>query len=387
MEVTRRRVLGSLAAWAVAEWASRHSFGLGRGRKGAGGPKAIVLAVGGIRSAESFSETGFANIPHLHGELLPQATFFRHVRNAGVTSHFNTTSSIVTGNWQRVDDWGRMPPATPTVFEYMRKSLGLPRNDVWFISSNKALTSRIGASSSFGYGPDYGANVLFPKQMMIDAVVNAASHGREAHTASRAAMAPELASMLDANNFEGLGWSVGGGAAAVDRRTKGAVLRAIEDLSRGASPVTGDEFTWLVALEVMHRFAPSVLVITFSDVEVAHFGSYALHLAGIHGMDSLAREVWDEIQSDPHYRDQTTLFVLPEFGRDFDGSPTNGFFNHRFDNDCTRVTWMLCLGAGARAGETVERPVQHVDICPTVASLWGLKLPPMQGMALPEIRL
>lgn len=162
---------------------------------------------------------------------------------------------------------------TPTIFEYMRRFLKLPQNDVWFISSNKALTSRIGANSAVGYGPNYGANVLFPKQMLIDAVINAAFHRRAAHTASRTTMAPELASMLGADNFEGLGWSVDGDDATLERRTRGAVMRAVEDLSHGASPVTGDEFTYFVTLEVMRRFTPSLLVMSFSDVEVAHFGS------------------------------------------------------------------------------------------------------------------
>src|SRR5258708_23953590 len=32
-----------------------------------------------------------------------------------------STASLVTGNWQRVDDFGFQPPASPTIFEYYRK--------------------------------------------------------------------------------------------------------------------------------------------------------------------------------------------------------------------------------------------------------------------------
>lgn len=387
MEMTRRQMLRSLAAAMAAELGSRPACGIGGDPDRSIGPKVILVAVGGIRRAETFSATGLPNIPHLSGELQPNSTFFTCVRNEGVTSHYNTTSSILTGNWQRVDDWGRTPPESPTIFEYARTQLRLPQDDTWFISSNKALTSRIGASSVRGYGPRYGANVVFPKQMLIDAVVNAAAHGRAAHTADRASMAPELAAMLESANFEGLGWSVAGESSNLNDATRAAVTQAIDDLARGTSPVTGDEFTCLVAVEVMRRFAPSLLVMSFSDVEVAHFGSWALHLAGIRTMDALIGELWNEVQQNPRYRGQTTLLVLPEFGRDFDGSPTNGFFNHRFDNDCTRMTWMMCLGVGARAGQVVDRPVRHVDICPTIASLWKLRLPAMQGSPLAEIHL
>jgi hypothetical protein len=387
MDVSRRNLLRLLAGLVVAE-----SLPLPAGARinktgHTDRPKVIVVACGGVRRAETFSGKGLANIPHLHQDLLPRSVFFPAVRNDGVTSHYNTISSILTGNWQRVDDWGKVPPASPTIFEYLRKHLKMAQDDVWLISSNKALTNRIGASSMAEYGVPYGANVLFPKQLLINAVVNAAAKGRAAHTADRVSMQPELASMLEASNYEGLGWSVEGETSALSASVRSSMLQAIEQLVKASAPVTGDDFTFLVATEVMRQFAPDFLVVTFSDVEVAHFGSYSLHLAGIRTMDRLLHELWAEIQSNAAYRDRTTLFVMPEFGRDLDGSPTNGFFNHRLDNDSTRLTWMMCLGAGARRSNVIERPVRLVDVCPTIAGLFGVNTQTMQGRALPEIRL
>lgn len=334
---------------------------------------------------ETFSEEGIANIPHLYSELLPQGMFFPVVENAGVTSHYNTISSLLTGNWQRIDDWGKYPPKSPTLFEYVRKSQNLPQQSAWFISSNKALTSHIGASDVRGYGPGWGANVIFPKQMLINAVVSAAAQGRAAATADRRSMQREIESMLAAENYEGLGWSIAGDGLMPDPGTRTVVLSAIEDLVRTNAPVTGDEFTCLVAIEIMRRFAPGLLVITFSDVEVAHFGSYSLHVAGIRTLDRLVWELWNEVQSSSSYRGRTTLLVLPEFGRDLDGSTTNGFFNHRQDRDSTRLTWMMCLGPAVAAGKIVERPVRHVDLCPTIAKLFGVRISDVQGTAIPEI--
>jgi hypothetical protein len=135
----------------------------------------------------------------------------------------------------------------------------------------------------------------------------------------------------------------------------------------------------------MRRFAPSLLVITFSDVEVAHFGSYSLHLAGIRTMDRLVYELWNVVQAHPSYSGRTTLFVLPEFGRDFDGSNSNGFFNHRSGDDSTSLTWMMCLGEAARSADVIERPVQHIDLCPTIAGLFGIKGLDLPGKALPGL--
>src|SRR5205807_9089501 len=85
------------------------------------GRKVIIVTFGGgVRYSETFSPDGLRNIPRL-AELRPQGHFFRTCSNSGVLSHFNSTGSIVTGNWQRVDDFGFQPPASPTIFELYRK--------------------------------------------------------------------------------------------------------------------------------------------------------------------------------------------------------------------------------------------------------------------------
>jgi hypothetical protein len=198
-------------------------------------------------------------------------------------------------------------------------------------------------------------------------------------------MQPEIEAMLHANNYEGLGWSVSGDASSLDASTQITIQKAIDDLVRTNVPVTGDEFTFLVSLEVMRRFAPSFLVMTFSDMEVAHFGSYSLYVTGIRTVDRLASELWSQVQALPAYRGKTTLFVLPEFGRDLDGSNTNGFFNHRLNDDSTRLTWMMCLGEAAQHIQAVERTVQQIDICPTIAGLFGLSGLDLPGKPLPGL--
>ena len=113
--------------------------------------------------------------------------------------------------------------------------------------------------------------------------------------------------------------------------------------------------------------------------------SYALHLAGIRTADRLAWQLWQEIQSNPEYKDKTTMIVLPEFGRDPDGSSTNGFFNHRANADSTRDTWMMALGAAAGKPRVVDRPIRHIDLCPTLAGLLGCPPLEMQGRTIAEL--
>ena len=348
--------------------------------------KVLLVIVGGVRRAETFSPEGFENIPHLTGDLLPQSLFYPHARNEGVTAHFNAISSILTGNWQRVDDWGKLAPTTPTLFEQFRKQQRTDRSDTWVVASNKALTSMIGASSDTDYGPAYGANVLFPKQLMIMAVAEALRGGRTANMADRSKVEAELESAMEGSNYEGLGWNVFDAADRLDPRVENSIKTALASFVHAGGPTSGDELTFYMAREVMRKFSPRVLVIAFSDVEAAHFGSYALHLSGIKTADRLTYQIWQEVEANPDYRGKTTMVVLPEFGRDPDGSSTNGFFNHRANEDSTRDTWMMALGAAIDKPQIIERPIRHVDLCPTLAGLLGCRPLDVQGAMLKEFR-
>ena len=348
--------------------------------------KVILVVIGGVRRAESFSHEGLENIPHLTPDLLPRSLFYAHARNEGVTAHFNAISSILTGNWQRVDDWGKLAPTTPTLFEQFRKSNHADRSDTWVVASNKALTSLIGASSASGYGPEYGANVVFPKQLMLTAVEEALRSGRTANMADRMKVEAELQNALEGSNFEGLGWNVFDAADQLDPRVEASIKTAIANFVRSGGPTSGDELTFFMTREVMRKFAPSVLTVAFSDVEAAHFGSYSLHVSGIRTADRLAYQLWQEVEANPDYRGKTTMVILPEFGRDPDGSSTNGFFNHRANEDSTRDTWMMALGAAIDKPQIIERPIRHVDVCPTLTEILNCRGIESQGARLAEFR-
>jgi len=343
----------------------------------------IVVIPGGVRRQETFSERGKKNIPHLYQDLLPSGVFYSSVRNEGVTSHFNSISSIVTGNWQRVDDWGLQPPTTPTLFEYARKQLGLDPGEVWLISSNKVVTEQIGASNATAYGPGYKANVVFPKQLLVTAVEEAIGKGRHQNMMDRAKMQEEIEAVLRSSNYEGLGWNIIGERKSGE--TLAPVESAIQQFVRSNAPTTGDQLTYYVTIEIMRQYAPSILFVNFSDIEAAHFGSYTLHLAGIRNTDRLIYELWQQAQANPEYRGNTLMVILPEFGRDPDGSNTNGFLNHRTSDDSCRRVWMMCLGQPLSRPQVIDRTVRQVDVCPSLALWMGCLATESAGSTLAEL--
>ena len=163
------------------------------------------------------------------------------------------------------------------------------------------------------------------------------------------------------------------------------LTRSLVDYINGPeSPTSGDELTFFITREVMREFAPRLILVNFWDMDVAHWGSYSLYLQAITRTDRLTGMLWDEVQSNPRYKDKTTVLILPELGRDGDINAANGFLNHRSGDVSCRQMWMLAMGGGIKAGET-ERPLQHVDIAATAASLLEVGTGEMAGRPAREI--
>jgi hypothetical protein len=373
-----------MAAMVVARVAATNLRGEGRARTRLD-RRLIIVVTGGMRAQETFSQTGQANIPHLTQNLLPHALFYSNARNEGVTSHFNSISSILTGNWQRVDDWGNQAPSTPTLFEYARRQRDLAKDGVWMVASNKALTHRIGASTAGTYGPGFGANVVFPKALLLAAVEEAIQKGRQNSMADRNKLQREIEAIVEGSDYEGLGWDVLGNTRRLDSSFEASVQNAIQQFVHSNSAATGDQLTFFVAVEIMRQYVPSLLVVNLSDVEVAHFGSYSMHLAGVRNTDRLIYELWQEVNANAEYRDKTLMVIVPEFGRDPDGSNTNGFFNHRANAETCRRIWMMCLGQHLARPQIIERPVRLIDVCPSLSRWLACQAPESAGARLEEI--
>jgi len=75
--------------------------------------KVVLATLAGVRRQETWAAHGARQHPSLARRPVAQALFYENCVNEGVTSHFNTISSILTGVWQHVDDWGRDLRATP----------------------------------------------------------------------------------------------------------------------------------------------------------------------------------------------------------------------------------------------------------------------------------
>jgi hypothetical protein len=78
------------------------------------------------------------------------------------------------------------------------------------------------------------------------------------------------------------------------------------------------------------------------------------------------------VQAHPEYKDRTSLYIMPDFGRDADGDPAgNGFQHHRTGGALARTTWLLALGPHIRQNVSVDRAIESIDLVPTIGCQYG----------------
>ena len=332
----------------------------------------MVTFGGGARDDETFMPDGRENIPHLLGELLPQATFFSQVVNRGILGHYVANASLATGVYETINNFIAAPPQHPTVFEYFRKDLKRPSSDVWVIAPSVGF-DRIGESRHPAYGPGFGANVVLPK-WLLSAAMPAGSR-------------TEFEALLH-NNYEAPLRPPEPGAREVDLERMTAVLEvSVSDFLAGARNLESpDELSVFIARRVMRQLSPSLLWITLHDIDIAHAGTFSLYIDGIRRTDRLCAEIWKMIQADPEYAGRTTMFILPDFGRDSDEQAGgNGFQHHRTGDARSRTTWMMVLGPGIRDNVLIDRPIDSMDLVPTLGAYFGFTPQFAQGARITEL--
>ena len=342
------------------------------------GRKVVVVTFGGgARDDETFSLDGQRNIPHLLNDLAPQSCFFTQVVNRGILGHYVATASIATGVYETFNNFVAQAPEHPTLFEYFRKGNRRPREDAWVIAPSAGFV-QMGASRDRRYGPDSGAELVLPKQVL------AAALGE-----SRNFSASEYLNLLQ-DSYEITDHyhaPVGTPTEQMNERMFAGLKITPEEVRMSASKlVSPDELSVFFAKHIMREFAPSLLFLTLHDIDIAHSGAYSLYLEGIQRTDRLCVDLWNEIQSNPEYKDRTTLLILPDFGRDGDeDAGGNGFQHHRAGGPLARTTWMMALGPEVRQRSVVDRVIEPVDLVPTVSNMLRFDAPSAQGKRIMEL--
>ena len=369
---TRRDFLRSAAGVTLGSTLLHSSSFLARAATRPSKRKVVVVTFGGgARDQETFAPEGQENIPHLMNELIPQSSFFTQVVNRGILGHYVATASLATGVYETINNFASLPPQSPTVFEYFRKELKRPSSDAWVVAPSNGF-NRIGESNHRSYGSGLGASVILPKHLLT-----AATGGGETdyqHLLRDNYETPFYAPELEGSEFE-------------LQQLEMVLKLSVDEFKKHAQTLSSpDELSLYIVRQLMRQVSPSLLWVTLHDIDIAHAGAYSLYVEGIRRTDRLCSELWKTIQSEPEYAGKTTVFILPDFGRDSDeDAGGNGFQHHRTGDVFSRTTWMLAAGPGIRHNVVFDRAMESTDLVPTLGAMLGFSPSFAQGKPISEL--
>ena len=164
-----------------------------------------------------------------------------------------------------------------------------------------------------------------------------------------------------------------------------------EEIPRRWQSVRFDTFTHNYALEYLKNQKPELIFIGYGETDdFAHEGNYEKYLEAAHNTDKLIAELWEYVQADPFYKDQTTFVITTDHGRGEAETEKNTWKHHGPSIENSEQTWFIAFGNRVKkTGEAdfVARFYAN-QVAATVAGLLnsGYKVPARAGAPLPIIK-
>ena len=361
------------AAWPMGSLGARAFMPLAPGLK----TERVVLVVmaGGVRSRETFgSPNQIPNLVRMAGE----GTLFTRLRTANL-GHFGASMSIFTGisEARGIRDNTRAPD--PTLFEYIRKDLGLASNEVWVTTAGGAQQ----VNYSYGLHPEYGAR--FGATILDgDGIFNEEFKGLVQRYGVPRPLDDERADQVRRLRRTLRGDRGGrdeGKVAEARARVESYIL---SELGRGVTEMrgagAGDAKALRLARNLLSVFKPKLIGVVLQDADIAH-GSFNGYSEVVRRADAGIGELLETIRGDETLRDSTAVMVLPEFGRDKDLNARRGL-DHGDGSDDLRFVHGAVWGPDFKRGKVVKDDHRTIDMTPTIAHLFGAKAKFSKGSVL-----
>ncbi|MFC7049799.1 alkaline phosphatase family protein [Emcibacter nanhaiensis] len=146
-----------------------------------------------------------------------------------------------------------------------------------------------------------------------------------------------------------------------------------------------DAFTFGFAFEYLKEKAPRLLYISLGETDdFAHEGFYDQYVLAAHRADDFIGRIWSWVQSDPRYKDKTTLIVTTDHGRGaaLENWKHHGRFHYTDKDGADKVSdfpgdgaiWMAVIGPDTPAGGEMQNTeeVYQKQIAATAAKFLGL---------------
>lgn len=133
-----------------------------------------------------------------------------------------------------------------------------------------------------------------------------------------------------------------------------------------------DGITYSFAKEHVKLNHPRVLQLSFIETDaLAHDGRYDFYLDAANYNDKMIADLWNYMQSDPFYKDQTTFIITEDHGRGYGDNWQHHYYTVEHSNEI----FFAIMGPDTKAlGEVKQKgQLYQNQIAQTIAALLGVK--------------
>ena len=278
----------------------------------------IIIVMDGVRYTEGWGEVNRSNIPKLATELAPRGVLFTNFYNSGTTKTIAGHTALVTGFYEDMINSGEENPGQPSLWQRWLQFSGELKDKTWLIASKGKL-----ACLSDTKNPDWAGKF------------NPATNC----------------------GINGLGLQAG----------------------TGSKGYREDSETWLQIQNILKDHHPRIVLISLKAPDT--FGpekKWEEYIQAIRVTDEYVYKIWQLLQDDPFYRDQTAVYITNDHGRHLDGQ-AEGFLSHGDScGGCQHVS-LLAIGPDFKRGVVITDRYELIDVPVTIAGMLGMEIPGSKG--------
>jgi len=146
-----------------------------------------------------------------------------------------------------------------------------------------------------------------------------------------------------------------------------------------------DSETYERSIEIFNRDKPNLVLVNFRQPDSwGHAGNWDKYLSTMKETDAFIYKIFQYIQSDPNYKDKTTIFVTNDHGRHLDGHK-DGFVSHGDNCEGCRKINCFAYGPDFKKGVITGVAREQIDIPVTIGELLGFKIENSVGQVMKEL--
>lgn len=295
-------------------------------------PNVVIIVLSGVSNSESINDQTHQYLPNLWRSIIDKGVLYSKVMPLDCQFHMPVVSAILTGLVYPLKGTLR----APSIFQYVKRAYSISNNKLWILGAWDR--------DFFGY-----ATVDLPKDTFPSQLV-----------ALTYEMSPTAYDLL--NDEEK------------------SFVKKYKELKRGWpqwDSLSAMQFT--IFEKIMSMIKPVLIVDIMNDVESAHYDTYARYVLALRKNDERIYKIWNIIQNDPFYKNNTYLIITPDHVR-------NEYYMQHNDNiaDGALPTWMYIYGPKIKKGVTINREVHHIDLFPTLADIFKVSTHKHRGQQLED---